>query len=170
MEIRSQPVGPNQPDRRIDITKPTREALKAGVEESVANKEDDPPVDQAALAKRIKNARADHAADALADRVKNAREEATQAAREQALQERIHNARVGHTEDVRAQEAAQKAKRIKNARAGHSDEVKLSFDPQQVDGARAERVQSLKDLRDAGKLHDEERLSRAAERLLSGDN
>jgi hypothetical protein len=175
MEIRSQPAGPNQPDRRIDITRPTREAIKSGVEDAVLKNDAQAAAEKAALAKRIKNARAEHAADGLGDRIKNAREQAAQDqriqnAREQALSERIHNARTGHTEEVRAREAAQMAKRIKNARAGHEDEVKISFDSQRVDAERAERVQALKDLREAGKLHDDERLSRAAERLLNGDN
>ncbi|MBI5434181.1 MAG: hypothetical protein HZA52_15210 [Planctomycetes bacterium] len=175
MEIRSQPVGQDPQDRRVDITRPTREALKSGVERSLAENKIDADAEQAAKAKRIKNAREEHA-EALDKRVGNAREQESkeqriQNAREQAIRERIQNARVNRqdrVENARDIDERKEAERVKNAR-NTKDEIRISFDARPADAERTARLQSLKDLHDAGKLHDEERLARAAERLLQGD-
>ncbi|MCK6445372.1 MAG: hypothetical protein L6Q99_03185 [Planctomycetes bacterium] len=175
MEIRSQPVGPNDPKRRVDITRPTREALKEGVEQTVSEQKADAASEAEAKAQRIKNAREEHR-EALQRRTHNAREEAAtedriQNAREEAIRERIQNARAERKERVEnARDVAEQneAQRVKNAR-GRKDEVRISLDVRRTDEERAAKLQSLKELHDAGKLHDEERLARAAERLLAGD-
>jgi hypothetical protein len=180
MEIRSQPVGSNPPERRIDITKPNRDSIK----ETLSELEAKPPVDaagsDAALAKRIKNAREP---EKLAKRIKNAREQAAsqdgdsaeriQNARELAIQERIQNARAERRERIenaRDLQQAAEAKRIHNAREQAKDAVDISFHVRRDgDEGRDALVQALKKLHASGELHTDDRTGRAADRMLSDD-
>lgn len=190
MEIRNQSIGAGDKDlRRTDITRRNRETIKQHLPPLPGSGEGEPTeptADQAALAKRIQNAREKHA-EKVETRATNARSEHEEAmaariknAREGYIAERIQNGRADRAERVenaRTTEQAEKADRVKNAReVANQDEIDISIDARAIFGAdessadeRAERIKELKKLFLEGALHDPARISRAAERLLADD-
>lgn len=171
MEIRSQPIGgsPAEP-RRADITRSNREAIDKSLPREPVDGVAKEVADEAAKAKRVANARDEHA-QALAQRIQNAREKHAEAlqkrianAREEAMADRIRNARAQHAEPADADVA--RADKVELSVRGRA----LSGDIQpKDDGDRQARVREVKRLVDEGKLNTDELIFRAAHKLLGGE-
>jgi hypothetical protein len=174
MEIRSQPIGgsPAEP-RRADITRSNRESIDKSIPKEPADGVAKDVANEAAKAKRIANARDEHA-QALAQRIQNAREKHSEAlqkrianAREEAMADRIRNARAQHADPVDDT----------SADVAKTDKVELSFRGRALsgdiqpkdDGDRQARVREVKRLVDDGKLNTDELIFRAAHKLLGGE-
>ena len=180
MEVRSNSAGGNLPERmRIDITKPTREAIKKSLPDLPASVDSDQtPVD---LSKRIQNARAKEHGEQV-QRLQNAREgysaqmaQRISNAREQAMADRIQNARLDRAERVdnaRAMDDSERADRIANARAqAGQDQLDISANARglSVDDQDSARIEELKQRHEAGSLNVDELIARAAHKLLGGE-
>ena len=169
MRIENRPSG--QPVPRIDLTRPTREAIEseaAKVAAAMTAKDADSDAANVSLHKRAKHARANlaeiAAKEKAAERIDGARERYNEKV---AFRERVHNARVRLSGD----RPSGPDKLQISPEAALLSETAIAPRPQvsQTDDARADQIRQLKSLADSGRLNSDEMIARAAHKMLGGE-
>lgn len=160
-----------EPNPRIDLTRPTREAIQTEAAKDAAAKtakDSEPDVDQASLHKRAKHARAKLKEGMLGDK----------------LDPRITGARGRYNDKIEFRDRVKGARERMGTDISHGPD-KLQISPEaallsettiaprpEVSAAmssRADQLSELKSLSDSGKLNTDDLIARAAHRMLGGE-